>query len=63
MINLNSKNKYMKNIITKNYKGEYHGYHEYYYFDGLGYRANYKNNKLIAYEEYHRGKRTTYYIR
>ena len=63
MINLNSKNKYMNNIITKNYKQQYHGYHEYYYFDKLGYRANYKNNIKIGYEEYHRTNKTTFYIR
>ena len=63
MINLNSKNKDVIDIITINSKLQYHGYHEYYYFNRLGYRGNYKNNMKIGYEEYHRTNKTTFYIR
>ena len=52
-----------KNIKNYNSKQQYHGYHEYYYSDELGYRANYKNNIKIGYEEYHRRNKTTFYIR
>ena len=53
----------MKNNITNlNSKNQYHGYHEYYYFGGIGYRANYKNNIKIGYEEYHRRNKTSFFI-
>ena len=63
MINLNSKNKDVIDIITQNSKGQHHGYQEFYYYNELGYRANYKNNMKIGYEEYHRTNKTTFYIR
>ena len=62
MINLNSKNKDVIDIITINSKNQYHGYHEYYYYNGIGYRANYKNNIKIGYEEYHRRNKTSFFI-
>ena len=59
-----------KDIINRNSKGQYHGYHEYYYgyheyyyYNGIGYRANYKNNNEIGYEELHYFKRTNFHIR
>ena len=55
----------MKDITNRNSKEQYHGYQAWYYdYDNkLYYRANYKNNMKIGYEEYHWSKITRYNIR
>ena len=62
MINLNSKNKDVIDIITQNSKGQYHGYQEW-YGHTLYYRGNIKHNESIGYTEYNRAKKTNFYIR
>ena len=52
----------MKDIITQNYKGQYHGYQEWYGYT-LYYRGNVKHNESIGYTEYNRAKKTNFYIR
>ena len=53
-----------KNIETINYKGDLHGYQEYYNInDMLVYRGNCKNDDDIGYQEYHNVKESEYYIR
>lgn len=53
-----------KDIKTYNSKGEWHGYQEWYYNDGmLGRRGTSKNIRDIGYNEWHSSKRTTYAIR
>ena len=41
------------NIINYNSEGEYHGYQERYWCDKLYYRANWRYDCCIGYEEYH----------
>jgi hypothetical protein len=54
----------MKDINNFNSKGERNGYQEWYAYNGKLYlRANYKNNNLCGYEEYHFSNHTTFYIR
>ena len=53
----------MKDIITTNSKGQYHGYQEYFDSGKLGYRINIKNDNMIGYSENHRIKKTYFYIR
>ena len=53
----------MKTIINRNYKGEYHGYQEWYYHQKLSYRGKWKNNIKIDYEESHTWKETIFYIK
>ena len=53
----------MKNIITKNSKEQYHGYHESYNKDKSWYRGNYINDKRIGHSEYHWCKITIFYIK
>ena len=50
-------------IKTNNNKGQLHGYQEYYHKNSILTRFNYKNNKLIGYEEWHYFKETNFYIR
>ena len=52
----------MKDIITQNSKGQYHGYQEWYGYK-LYYRGNIKHNESIGYTEYNRAKQTNFYIR
>lgn len=53
-----------KDIENINDKGEYHGYQEWYDDDNIFYyRANWKNNRLIGYEEFHRFEQTNFYIK
>jgi len=59
----------MKNIITKNYKGQYHGYQEWYLYNSnktingiLQLRGTYKKSEEIGYEEWHAVKETNFYI-
>jgi len=52
-----------KDIENKNNKGEYHGYQEWYIKDELSYRAIWKNNIIIGYEEWHGFKQANYYIK
>ncbi len=57
-----------ENIITRNSKGQYHGYQEWYsFYDNsaickLSYRAMWNNGKRIGYIECHLQQKTTYYI-
>ena len=51
-----------KDIINKNDKGEYHGYNELYFYGLLIFRGISKNNKDIAYQEYHNIEETRFYI-
>ena len=54
----------MKDIITTNYKGQYHGYQELYWDKTkLVFRGYRKNDKCIGYEECYRIKKTNFYIR
>jgi hypothetical protein len=53
----------MKNIQNYNTKRQLNGYQLMFTVFGLQYRANYKNDKCIGYEEYPYGKRTNFYIR
>lgn len=55
----------MKNSIRNtNSKGEKHGYQEWYSSDNkLTLRGNWKNNKEIGCEEWHRYKVTNFYIK
>ncbi len=54
----------MNNIININPKGELHDYQERYWTDNkIYYRGIRKNNKRIAYNEFHSSKHTIYYIR
>lgn len=52
----------MKDIINRNSKDQLHGYHQL-YRGKLLYRANWKNDKCIGYEESHGIKKTYFYIR
>jgi hypothetical protein len=52
-----------KKIININNKGEYHGYQEWYFYNKLFYKGNFKNGKEIGYEETHYLIRTSYYIK
>ena len=51
----------MKDIITQNSKGQYHGYQEWYGYT-LYYRGNIKHNESIGYTEYNRAKKTNFLI-
>ena len=48
-----------KSIITQNSKNQYHGYKERYWCDKLYYRANWRYDCCIGYEEYHSGNGET----
>ena len=50
-----------EDISNTNDKGEYQEW--YWDNDELYYRGTFKNLKLIGYEEWHRVKQTTFYIR
>lgn len=54
-----------KEIININNKNKYHGYQEWYTIPKLllFLRANYKNNKIVAYAEHHLEKETVYVIK
>jgi len=52
-----------KDIDNFNKKGNYHGYQEWYWFDELTLRCNYKNGLEIGYQECHFTKQTRYRIR
>jgi hypothetical protein len=57
-----------KDIINLNKKGQRHGYNaRYTNEDEIMSRGNYKNNKVIGYEEWHHHwhypKKTNFYIR
>ena len=52
-----------KDITNTNSKGQYHGYQEWYCYDKLILKANYKNDNPIGYHEIHFNKITRYYIR
>ncbi len=52
-----------KTIINYNHKSTRHGYQEWYWFDELTLRGNYKNDSRIGYVERHELKETTFYIR
>ena len=51
-----------KDIINRNYNGEYHGYQEWYINNKIYYRGIRKNNNRIGYTEYHLPKRTRFNI-
>jgi hypothetical protein len=53
-----------KDIRNTNDKNQYHGYQEIYNWTNVIFlRANYKNNRIIGYFEYHMFEQTTFYIR
>ena len=54
----------MKNIVTRNSIGQYHGYQEWYtnIDEILLLRGTYKKSEPIHYEEWHAVKETRYYI-
>jgi len=52
-----------QDIITKNKKGQVHGYAEYYYKDKISYRTTYKNGENISYSEWHGMKETIFFIK
>ena len=53
-----------KEIVNFNSKNQYHGYQERYWSDKLYYRANWRYDCCIGYEEYHsRNGETNFYIR
>jgi hypothetical protein len=52
----------MNDIRNKNSKGQSHGYQEWYGYNKVIYRGNYKNNERIGYAEYHGTKRTRFNI-
>jgi len=53
-----------KDINPKNDKGDLHGYQEIYdSYGALYYIGIWKNNRRIGYQEWHRVKKTEYYIR
>ncbi len=51
-----------KDITNFNYKGQCHGYHEWYLSNKLALRCTYKNSIAIGYEEWHNQLQTRYYI-
>lgn len=55
----------MKHIMTKNNKGQYHGYQEWYlYISGKPYcRGYHKNNRPYTYVEWHNHNKTIFYIK
>jgi len=49
---------------TRNSKGQYHGYQEWYnLIDVLRFRGNWKNGSRIGYSDWHNTKETLYHIR
>jgi hypothetical protein len=42
-----------KEIITKNDKGNYHGYQQWYHYDKLWFRGNSKHGRGMGYLEWH----------
>ena len=53
-----------KDIMSKNIKGEFHGYQETYYGNGkLKDRGFMKHDMDVGYQEYHQFKETEFYIR
>jgi len=52
-----------KNIININNKNQYHGYQEWYTFNTISHRGNWKHNTVYNYQEHHRVKQTTYHIK
>lgn len=52
-----------KNIESKNNKGQYHGYQEWYEHSKLYCRTNTKNGLAIDYNEYHDMKITRFFIK
>jgi hypothetical protein len=50
-------------IDTFNYKGQSHGYQEWYANAKLFYRGIYRNDLEVGYEEWHSTKSTNFYIR
>ena len=53
----------MNNIEPRNSKNQYHGYQEWYCYDKLILKSNYKNDKPIGYGEYHTAKKIYFNIR
>lgn len=52
-----------KEIISINYKREFHGYQEWYSKDKLYFRGEFKNDNKIGYTESFETTRTRYYIK
>lgn len=55
--------KSIKEIKTKNYKGQLHGYQEWYLVGRIRLRCIMKHDVEIGYEEWHEWDETNYYIR
>ncbi len=55
--------KSIKEIKTKNYKGQFHGYQEWYLVGRIRLRCIMKHDVEIGYEEWHEWDETNYYIR
>jgi hypothetical protein len=54
-----------KDIISKNYKGQWHGYQEWYTIvnEHLSIRTIYKKGLAVEYFEWHNRKQTRFFIR
>ena len=53
----------MKHIRSRNYKGQFHGYQEWYWKDTIWLRGKFINGVEIGYEEIHLKCTTNFYIR
>ena len=53
----------MKHIRSRNYKGQFHGYQEWYWKDTIWLRGKFINGVEIGYEEIHLKCKTNFYIR
>ena len=61
---MSDKTNNIKNIATKNSKGQYHGYQQWYWLDGkINYRGNRKNGEFIGYQEHFGGGVTNLFIK
>lgn len=54
-----------KDIITRNSEGQWHGYQEWYWLDGLSLIGNYRNNEPFGYVVLYSTirKKSIYYIK
>lgn len=51
-----------EDILPKDKKGEFHGYHEWYLGGRLWLRGNFKHGLHIGYEEHHMYNQTRFHI-